>query len=416
MIRSKRSALLALSSIPLIMTLGNSMLIPVLPEIRHRLDLTYFQTSMIITVFSVMAILFIPPAGYLSDRIGRKKVIIPCLIIAGVGGAVCAAAAIWASNPYPYLLAGRVLQGIGAAGAAPIVMPLVGDLFKSDEQVSAGLGLIETSNTFGKVLSPILGSLLAAIIWFTPFLAIPVFAVISVLLVGLLVKAPPMKKEPVPIRTFLRGIGKLFRQKGRWLYAVFALGGAGMFMLFAFLVHLSDVLEDHHGLHGFAKGGVLAIPLAVLCTASYVTGKVIGENKQRMKLLSTGGFALSAAACAACLLLTGIIMKLVLLSLAGLGIGVALPCLDAFITEGIDKAQRGTVSSFYSSMRFAGVAIGPPIASLLGEPASAPLFWCLAGVGLLSALASWRYIRPGEPNPRVYAGPKLIGGPSPSRG
>ena len=40
----------------------------------------------------------------------------------------------------------------------------------------------------------------------------------------------------------------------------------------------------------------------------------------------------------------------------GIGIGMALPCLDALITQGIEKEQRGTVTSFYSSMRFIGVA------------------------------------------------------------
>lgn len=49
------------------------------------------------------------------------------------------------------ILAGRVLQGIGSAGAAPIVMPFIGDLFKGDdEKVSAGLGDIETANTSGR--------------------------------------------------------------------------------------------------------------------------------------------------------------------------------------------------------------------------------------------------------------------------
>ncbi|RNB67258.1 hypothetical protein EDM52_22920 [Brevibacillus invocatus] len=38
---------------------------------------------------------------------------------------------------------------------------------------------------------------------------------------------------------------------------------------------------------------------------------------------------------------------------------VALPCLDAFITEGIKKEERGTISAIYSSMRFIGVALGP---------------------------------------------------------
>ena len=62
------------------------------------------------------------------------------------------------NDPFAMILAGRVLQGIGSAGAAPIVMPFIGDLFQNDEEISAGLGDIETANTAGKVLSPILGA------------------------------------------------------------------------------------------------------------------------------------------------------------------------------------------------------------------------------------------------------------------
>lgn len=429
LIRTKRSAMLALSSIPLIMTLGNSMLIPVLPEFRRRLELTSFQTSMLITVFSVMAIVFIPAAGYLSDRIGRKRVILRCLGLAGIGGAVCTAAIIWMPHPYPYLLAGRILQGVGAAGAAPIVMPLVGDLFKSKRQVSEGLGLIETSNTFGKVISPIIGSLLTLLIWYAPFAAIPMFAAISLLLVALLVKAPAKREKPQPLASFLRDLKRVFRQKGRWLFAVFALGGIAMFILFAGLVHLSDDLEARLRLTGVWKGFVLAVPLAVLCTASYATGKIIGGHKRRMKLIATAGFAVSAAAAAVCAAVDGILVQLALFSVAGLGVGAALPCLDAFITEGIEEARRGTVSSFYSSMRFAGVALGPPAASWLGQPSAVPLFWLLAGAGAASALIAWLAIRPGkpgartsEPSPRTdepvrrkFAGPKLVGRPSPGR-
>ncbi|OUM97153.1 MAG: MFS transporter [Thermobacillus sp. ZCTH02-B1] len=415
MSRTKRGALFALASIPLIMTLGNSMLIPVLPAIRRELELTPFQTGLIITVFSVMAILFIPPAGWLSDRIGRKRVILPCLILAGIGGAVCTAAVIWFKPPYPYLLAGRVLQGIGAAGAAPVVMPLVGDRFKRKEQVSEALGLIETSNTFGKVLSPIIGSALAMLAWYAPFAAIPVFAAASALLVALLVRAPARQAEPQPLAAFLRALRSIFRRHGRWLFAVCALGGLGMFMLFAGLVHLSDVLEDRLGLSGVWKGAVLALPLAVLSAASWLAGKWIGDRKRRMKAVAVTGFALSACAAGACAAADGVWLQLALFGAAGLGIGAALPCLDAFITEGIDEEHRGTVSSFYSSMRFAGVALGPPAAALLGRPDAAPLFWCLAGAGAVSTIIAWLAIRPGEPNPRACTGPRLIGRPSPGR-
>lgn len=81
----KKAALVALASIPLIMTLGNSMLLPILPQISKELNINAFQVSMIITVYGLIAILMIPVAGYLSDRYGRKIVILPSLIIAALG-------------------------------------------------------------------------------------------------------------------------------------------------------------------------------------------------------------------------------------------------------------------------------------------------------------------------------------------
>lgn len=82
--QNKRWAIVSIASIPLVMTLGNSMLIPVLPTIEKKLKISSFQVSMIITLYSIVAIILIPIAGYLSDRIGRKKVIIPSLLIAGI--------------------------------------------------------------------------------------------------------------------------------------------------------------------------------------------------------------------------------------------------------------------------------------------------------------------------------------------
>ncbi len=65
----------AIGSIPLIMTLGNSMLIPILPEMKSALKITQFQVSLTITVFSIAAAIMIPILGYLSDRISRKKLL-----------------------------------------------------------------------------------------------------------------------------------------------------------------------------------------------------------------------------------------------------------------------------------------------------------------------------------------------------
>ena len=92
------------------------------------------------------------------------------------------------SIAYWTILGGRLLQGIGAAGAFPIVIPLVGDMFDDEKQVSKSLGIIETSNTFGKVISPILGAALAVWLWYLPFMAIPVLCLLSLVLVIFLVK------------------------------------------------------------------------------------------------------------------------------------------------------------------------------------------------------------------------------------
>jgi MFS transporter, ACDE family, multidrug resistance protein len=395
----KKWDLLSLASIPLIMTLGNSMLIPILPSMRDKLGVSSLQVSLIITVYSAVAIVLIPLAGYFSDRFGRKIIIIPSLIIAALGGLLSGLAAWWLNHPYGWILAGRFLQGMGAAGAAPIVMPLVGDLFKKESDVSSGLGIIETSNTLGKVLSPILGSALALLVWFLPFLAIPVICIISVLLVSFFVKTPKdaseQKKDKNTFTHFLGTIKQLFKQKGRWLYAVFAIGCICMFVIFSTLFYLSDVLEDTFNIDGIIKGCILAIPQAALCVASFAAGKIIGRHKKRMKWTTFIGLVLLTGSMFFCTRIgVSIYLLISLLCLAGFGIGASLPALDAMITEGIEKEQRGTVTSIYSSMRFLGVAMGPPIASLLLRFSPAIMFYIISVVCLVSALLAFFAIKP----------------------
>lgn len=126
--------LISMASIPLVMTLGNSMLIPVLPIFEEKVGISSFQSSMVITSYSVASIFLIPIAGYLSDRFGRKMVILPSLILALIGGLIAGYASWKMENPYTWIIIGRVLQGIGASGASPIILPLVGDLYKDDDE------------------------------------------------------------------------------------------------------------------------------------------------------------------------------------------------------------------------------------------------------------------------------------------
>lgn len=390
----KKWDLLALASIPLVMTLGNSMLIPVLPEIGKELKISSFQVSMIITVYSIVAILLIPIAGYLSDRYGRKKVIIPSLFIAGIGGLISGWAAWQADNAFMLILVGRFLQGVGSSGAAPVVMPLVGDMFKEEEEVSSGLGLIETSNTIGKVLSPILGAFLATIIWFLPFWLIPVFCVISILLVLFLVKVPKKDQEKQPFKEFLKNVKEIFHNEGKWLMAIFFIGGVIMFVLFGILFYLSTILEEKYFIKGVMKGLVLAVPLLALSICSYIAGKKIKQNKIVMKWCTFISMLLLGGSAFLITFFENVYFLLGALFIAGIGIGAALPCLDALITEGIDKEARGTITSIYSSMRFVGVALGPPIYAILMKSSHEIVFYTSAGVSILAAIAAFFAIKP----------------------
>ena len=391
---NQKWAVLSISSIPLVMTLGNSMLIPVLPVMESEIGISPFQSSMIITIYSIVAILLIPLAGFLSDHIGRKKVIIPSLIITAIGGLISAWAGWKMDNPYSIILIGRALQGVGAAGAFPIVLPLVGDMFKTDEEVSSSLGLIETSNTLGKVLSPILGSFLAGFVWFIPFFSIPIFCLVSILLMWFLVKTPNKRQEPIPFKTFINNIKDTFKNNWKWLYAVFIIGIILMLVLFAVLFYLSDTFEKVYDIKGVKKGLFLAIPLGALCLASYITGKFIKENKVLMKWITFSGIVLLAVSIVMLSFSQAMWLMLTLFVLSGIGIGVGLPCLDAFITSGISKEERGTVSSIYSSMRFIGVAAGPPIMALMMKYTESSLFYILGGLSAIAAIATFIAIKP----------------------
>ncbi|MEN1937331.1 MFS transporter [Paenibacillus sp. 102] len=406
MLKKENCCLLALASVPLVMTLGNSMLIPILPTIEKKLHISSFQASMIITIYSILAILLIPIAGYLSDRWGRKMVMVPSLLIAAIGGAITGWVSWKVENPYVWILIGRAIQGIGAAGAMPVVIPCVGDLYKDEKQVSTGLGIIETSNTFGKVLSPILGSALAAVVWFLPFWAIPVLCAVAIVLLLLLVKAKKQEKEAPPFKEFIQSIGLTFREKGRWLVAIFILGAIIMLILFGILFYLSTILESKYNIHGIWKGCILAIPLLVLSIGSYMAGKKIGDNQVVMKKCIYIGFTLAAVSVILPLFLKGIYLLLFCLVIMGIGIGIALPCLDALITQGIEKEQRGTVTSFYSSMRFIGVAAGPPLYSYFMKGTDHEVFYLTCIFAIAGAIITIIWIKPKKNNEPLHSVPE----------
>lgn len=384
--------IVAIGSIPLILVLGNSMLIPVLPQMKKELDISQFQVSLVITVFSVAAAISIPILGYFSDRFSRKAVIIPSLILYGTGGLVAGLASAWFENAYFWIMAGRIMQGLGAAGTAPIAMALTGDLFKGAKQ-SKVLGLVEASNGFGKVISPIIGSLLALLFWYAAFFAFPIFCLISILLTIFFVKEKKQKKEPPPIGKYVKGLFSVFKQEGRWLFTAYLAGATCLFSLFGILFYLSDVLEKTYHTDGVPKGAILAIPLLVMTLTSYITGSKIGKKMPLMKKLIVIGLLLMTISFSTLVFFKSLIPFISILAVSSIGTGLVLPCINSFITGSVSTEKRGFVTSLYGSVRFLGVAIGPPIYGWMMEWSRSGMFLSTASLTLVVGLLCMMLIR-----------------------
>ncbi|WP_412094114.1 MFS transporter [Bacillus atrophaeus] len=369
--------IVAIGSIPLILTLGNSMLIPILPQMKSELHLSQFQVSLVITVFSITAAIFIPIVGYLADRFSRKKIIIPCLFLYGIGGLIAG----FFHQSFPLIMAGRALQGLGAAGTGPIAMALSADLFKGAQE-SKVLGIVEASNGMGKVLSPIIGSLIALLVWYGAFFAFPAFCALSILLTWIFIKEKKKEEEPPTIGKYAKGLLSVFKQEGRWLFTAYLAGATCLFTLFGILFYFSDVLEKTYDTDGVKKGLILAIPLLVMCVTSYITGSKIGQKQPLMKKLIVLGLALMTISYATLSFFEQLVLFISILVISSVGTGLVLPCINSFITGAVGKDRRGFVTSLYGSVRFLGVAIGPPIFGRLMEWSRPGMFLSIAGLTL----------------------------------
>ena len=387
----RASVILTLSLIPLIMVLGNSMLVPIMPEAKSALNISQLQVSLLITLFSIPAGIVIPLAGILSDRFGRKKVIIPSLIIYGTGGIVAGIAAWIGDGSYALLLTGRVIQGIGAAGTAPIAMALVGDLYDRQSR-SKALGIIEAANGMGKVLSPILGSIIAVISWFALFFAFPILCVPAAILVWLLIQEPGKQQEPPPLKRYKEQLVNTWKSQGKWLLAAFLSGAVTLFILFGVLFYLSDILEATYKIDGVKKGLVLAIPLLALSGTSYWCGGFVQKRIKLMKPFIVSGLGTLAVTMGVVPFVKNTIILIVLLVLSGIGSGLILPCLNTMITSSVGKEERGIVTSLYNSVRFTGVALGPPVFGAFMDAKTA-LFLSVAGIAAISFVVALLFIK-----------------------
>lgn len=385
-----QAMILAFSAVPFLMVLGNSMLIPEFPQIKQALNINQFQVGLLITMFSISAGITIPIHGYLCDQIGRIKVIVPSLILYGLGGIVCGTSALLIKNPYKMILVGRVIQGIGAAGTGPIVMALVGDIFQSNQR-SKVLGIIESANGAGKVLSPVLGAAIGLISWIALFFFYALLAVPIAAGVWFLGKEGKTRKQG--FKKYLGNIRQIFQNKGLALITTILSGMLVLFILFGLLAFFSDILETKYHIKGFNRGLVIAIPILFMSTTSYLNGIILKKKKKYFKLVIMLGLTISSISLLILNYIDYLPIYLVFFSLIGISAGLVLPSVNTLITSSTEAKQRGIITSIYGSARFIGVAIGPPTFSFLQEINNSFMYFGSGGIGIVISILGMFFIK-----------------------
>ncbi|RDI43973.1 MFS transporter [Falsibacillus pallidus] len=344
--------------LPFLMVLGNSMLIPILPAIERGLNLTAGQGSLVLSLFSFPAAIIIPFAGFLSDRYGRKRMIAISLWLIITGSVICAASAYFPGYGLQVLLAGRFIQGAGAAGTTPLAMALAGDLFTGGERAES-LGILEVYNGVGKVAAPIIGAAAAMISWGAVFWVFPVIGGLSYWGIRKNIKTHASGKELESMKEYAGKLKSVFIRKAAILIPLFLLGGIGLFLLFGLLYFLSYHIQDTYHIDGFFKGFSFMFPLGALTLTSYWTGNELKSNPDKKSPFLLLGTTVQFLMFGCILLFPSFSALLFFLTVAFSGLGFILPSLNLIITSSVDDGERGLVVSLYGTARFLGVALGP---------------------------------------------------------
>ena len=160
----------------LLSTIGFGVCIPVLPLYAEKFGASEFTNGLLTGVFSLMVFLASPLWGKLSDRIGRR----PVLIISILGSAAGYFVMGWA-NSLMWLFIARIIDG-ASGGNVATAQAYIADITKPEER-SKAMGMIGAAFGLGFIIGPALGGILARYSPHLPFYFVAVLCLINALLV-----------------------------------------------------------------------------------------------------------------------------------------------------------------------------------------------------------------------------------------
>ena len=372
-----KKALPILFAVMFLVFVGFGIMIPVLPFFAEEMGASPTELGFLMAVYSLMQLIFAPMWGRLSDRIGRKPV-----MMIGIFGLAISFFLMAISTQLWMLFVARIIGGVLSSANMPTVMAYVADI-TSEEDRGKGMGIIGAAIGLGFIFGPAIGGIFSHSNLNLPFYLSGASSLLTFFLVMFVLKeslSPENRKGkqekkdslrktlngPVSILYFLTLFVSISLSGLEATFAYFVANEAGIGTL-----HLGYIFM----IMGFA-GAIVQGGLVGRLTKIYNEGFVI----QLGVVISAIGFALI-------LLVDSFTTAALYLTIFGIGNSFIRPAVSSLLTK-TSKTGHGSTTGMLSSFDSLGRILGPPLGGWLYSIAiGLPYLW---GV-LLSAIAFFLY-------------------------
>ncbi|MBI4042574.1 MAG: MFS transporter [Deltaproteobacteria bacterium] len=358
--------------VTLIAVMGTSSITPAFPKMIQALGLSSESIGLLITFFTLPGVILTPVLGILADRYGRKRILIPALLLFAIAGTACAFV-----QDFRLLLLLRFLQGMGAAGLGAINVTLIGDLYAGSERTAA-MGYNAGVLSIGVASYPFIGGALAMLGWHYPFflslLALPVALLV---LLGL---TSPRSLPEEHFRDYLHGVWQ--NLKNRQIIGLFLSTFLSFVILFgAYLTYFPLLLG-----HNFEASPLLiGLMMTSMSLSTAITSSQLGRLRKAYSEKRLIQFACLCYAIALFIFpLVETLWRFLLPTiLFGIAQGLNIPNIQSLISERAPTRHRGAFMSLNGMVLRLGQTIGPLFVAGLYK------FWGVSAVFYASAVLAF---------------------------
>ncbi|MBP1908135.1 MFS transporter [Methanolobus bombayensis] len=330
---------------------AGALLGPVLPFMVEPLNTSREAVGLILGMYTFSTALSMIGVSFITDRVGRKKILVPCLLINGIAGVAC-----YFSTDMTTLLALRFIQGIGIAGMLPIAMTMIGELYTGLDRVNA-MGIMSMTTGFGAVSAPLIGGILASFAWNVPFLFYGLSVPLAIIVAFVLPETNPHENRSKNRNSIIKAIAEF-----RVLYTII-LSFSIFFLLYTIVIYVPFILKDNYGFTASQAGlalGIEGIAMATVSSRARVLAAKFGKQKMLMAGFATTGLSIGG------LIFAGSLYHvLALLLIFGAGFGMVQPQLNTLATQVAPPGMMGSIVSVFNIMKYAGQTAAPLVLAVV---------------------------------------------------